>query len=940
MNGSLFVAGARVVRRLPVSLTAAALFASQISLQVGVLSLTGAVAASSWAAPKVTKAQQPPIRVVEGVHEYRLANGLQVLLIPDDSKPTTTVNVTYRVGSRHESYGQTGMAHLLEHLLFKGSPKHPNVWGEFNKRGLRANGTTWFDRTNYFASFAANDDNLRWYLAWQADAMRNSFIARKDLDTEMTVVRNEMEMGENDPGRVLFEKTLATMYQWHNYGKSTIGARTDVEGVDIAQLKAFYLKYYRPDNATLIVSGKFDPARVLQWTQRYFGAIRVSGTLPAPQYTLDAAQDGERAVTLRRAGGTPLLYVGYHIMPGAHPDYAAIELLSLILSDTPSGRLHKALTEQQKAAGVFGFSQALTDPGFLLLGAQMSPGQDPDVAARELLAVAESVSQTPITAAELARAKAKWLKSWDMGFADPQQVGVDLSEAVAQGDWRLYFALRDRVQAIELQDVQRVATQVLLPSNRTLGKYLPTPAPVRAPQPARVDVAQVLSSFKPRPTAAVAETFDASPANIDARTQRSEPLPGLRVALLPKATRGQAVKASLVLRFGNEQTLRGWGQVPVALAALLDKGTQSPAGTLDRQQVQDRLDELQAEVSFSAGVGHLRVNIDARRDTLPSVIQLVAQLLRHPLLPADVLEESRQQALAAIEEQRKEPDALLSNSLARQANTYPKGDVRYVPDFDESVAEWREVDMAKVKAFHQQFLGMSRSEFAAVGDFDAKAVSQALSTAFQGWESAQPYTRVPDPWQTLKPARLELSTPDKQNAVMQVLLPVPLNDQHPDFPALMLANHLFGAGGNSRLWNRIREKEGLSYNVYSAIQWNPWEPHSRWEAGAIFAPQNRIKVEQAFREELQRAIKDGFTQAELDAGRKGLLNFRQLGRAQDARLASVWASNLNLGRTFSEAERVDNALKQLTLAQVNQAFRQYIQPDQALVGFAGDFKKP
>ena len=165
----------------------------------------------------------------EGISEFRLANGLKVLLFPDQSKDLTLVNVTYLVGSKHENYGETGMAHLLEHLLFKGSPRHPKAWAEFTRRGLRANGSTWLDRTNYFASFTANEDNLRWYLGWQADAMVNSFIARRDLDTEMTVVRNEMEMGENSPGRVLLQQTMAAMYQWHNYGKSTIGARSDVE---------------------------------------------------------------------------------------------------------------------------------------------------------------------------------------------------------------------------------------------------------------------------------------------------------------------------------------------------------------------------------------------------------------------------------------------------------------------------------------------------------------------------------------------------------------------------------------------------------------------------------------------------------------------------------------------------------------------------------------
>jgi len=299
------------------------------------------------------------VQSVEGITEYRLANGLQLLLIPDDSKPTTTVNMTYHVGSRQENYGETGMAHLLEHLMFKGTPTHRTVLGEFTKRGLAANGSTWFDRTNYFASFSTNDDNLTWYLDWQADAMVNSFIARKDLDTEMTVVRNEMEMGENSPDRILFEKTLATMYQWHNYGKNTIGARTDVENVDIPRLQAFYHQYYQPDNATLIVAGKFNPTKVLAQVVRSFGKIKKPTRKLPVQYTLDPVQDGERSITLRRVGGVPLLLAGYHVTPAAHPDFAAIEVLDLIMGDTPAGRLHKRLTAKQLAAGTYAFAQGL-----------------------------------------------------------------------------------------------------------------------------------------------------------------------------------------------------------------------------------------------------------------------------------------------------------------------------------------------------------------------------------------------------------------------------------------------------------------------------------------------------------------------------------------------------------------------------------------------------
>ena len=877
-----------------------------------------------------------PVTAVEGISEYRLWNGLQVLLIPDASKPTTTVNMTYRVGSRQESYGETGMAHLLEHLMFKGSPRHPQVWAEFNRRGFRANGSTWFDRTNYFASFAANDENLRWYLEWQADAMVNSFIARRDLDSEMTVVRNEMEMGENNPGRVLFDKTLAAMYDWHNYGKPTIGARADVEGVDISHLQAFYHRYYQPDNATLIVSGKFDPDKVKAWVGKYFGALAKPQRELPRLYTLDPVQDGERSVTVRRVGGVPLFYAAYHVEPGADPDFASIELLSVILGDAPAGRLHKSLTEKQLAASVFSFCEGLADPGFVMLGAQLSPGQDPDKSRQALLDTIESMGQHPITQEELDRAKAKWLKSWDMGFADPQHVGVALSEAVAQGDWRLFFLQRDRIKAVTLADIQRVATQTFMSSNRTLGEYVPTASPVRAPAPRRADVAAMFKDFKAQGAAATVEAFDASPANIDARTQRATlPNSGVKLALLPKGTRGESVSAVLTLRFGDDKSLANWGAVPSALGSLLDKGT----STLSRQQIQDRLDELQSEMAFSVAPGVLTVSITSRRVYLPQVIDLMGDILRHPSLPADALEEVRRQALSGIEGQRKEPDAVLSEAMSRHDNPYPKGDVRYAETFDELAADWQAVKPEQVKDYYQRFISANQGEFAAVGDFDAAAVQAALVKSLGGWRSGDHYARVATPMVPVHPVRIDLRTPDKQNAVMQVTQELPISDTHPDYPALMMANYLLGSGGDSRLWNRIREKEGLSYSVYSTIEWDQLDAHSQWTAAAIFAPQNRAKVESAFTEELNRAVSQGFTQAEFDAGRKGLLSFRRLSRAQDGRLVSAWVSNLFLSRTFAESARVDAALEALTLDQVNQAMRRYIKPDQFVIGFAGDFKE-
>jgi len=870
---------------------------------------------------------------VEGIDEYRLPNGLQVLLVPDESKPTTTVNLTVRVGSRMENYGETGMAHLLEHMMFKGTPKHPKVWAEFEKRGFRANGTTAFDRTNYTASFSTNEDNLNWYIGWLSDALVNSYVARKDLDTEMTVVRNEMEMGENNPGRTLFKKTLGVMYDWHNYAHDTIGARADVENVDIPRLQTFYHLYYQPDNAALIVSGRFVPAKVLATVSQTFGKLKKPTRKLPTLYTLDPSQDGERSVTLRRVGGSALMFAGYHVSAGADPDYAPMEVLVYVMGDTPSGRLHKRLTEKQLAAGTFAFAQALHDPGFAIFGAEFAPGQDVDKARNELIATVEAAAAEPVADAEVERAKAKWLKNWEQSFTNPEAVGLALSDYVSQGDWRLFFLLRDRVREVKTADVQRVATQYIVGSNRTVGTYLPSEKPLRAPEPRAVDVAKQMKDFKPQEAAKTAEAFEATPENIDKRTQIVQ-IGGIKAALLPKGTRGNAVYTQLVLRFGDEKSLFGTNELPDFVAAMLNKGTR----TMTREQLQDKLDQLKTEMSINSGPGQVSIGLLSRRDMLPQAIALMGEMLRTPSFPADALEETRRGALAGIEQQRKQPEAVAEVAVARAGNPYPRGDVRYARTFDEMVADTNAVTLEQVKDFHSRFYGAKKGEFAAVGDFDADAVKKALQAALGDWDAGMPFAHIPQPIVPVKPERFMLSVPDNQNATMVLRQDVPLNDRSEDYPALMMANYLLGSGGNSRLWKRIREGEGLSYDVRTQVDWGTIDVHSEWNATAIFAPQNQPKVEKAFKEELARALKDGFTAQELAEGQRGLLNYRRLGRAQDASIVGGWVRNLYVGQTFKRSAEVDAKLGSLTLDEVNAALRKYVKPDAYVAAFAGDFK--
>src|SRR4051812_46112254 len=300
-----------------------------LTVSLGAISIAGAQAkpagkkTAAAAAAAATAAHATKLTTVEGITEYSLPNGLHVLLFPDASKATATVNITYLVGSRHEGYGESGMAHLLEHMIFKGTPKHPNIPQELTVHGTRPNGSTWYDRTNYFETVPASEANINWALELESDRMVNSYIAKKALESEFSVVRNEFESGENSPFRVVMERVMSTAYLWHGYGRSTIGSKEDIESVPIDRLQAFYRKYYQPDNAVLVVAGKFEPEKTLKVIERTFGAIprpqrsTDKGNLLYKTYTIDPAQDGERLAVLRRSGDAPLAMAGYHIPAGS-----------------------------------------------------------------------------------------------------------------------------------------------------------------------------------------------------------------------------------------------------------------------------------------------------------------------------------------------------------------------------------------------------------------------------------------------------------------------------------------------------------------------------------------------------------------------------------------------------------------------------------------------
>jgi zinc protease len=898
---------------------------------------------------------EPPRKVasVEGITEYQLDNGLRVLLFPDASQSKVTVNMTVLVGSRHEGYGETGMAHLLEHMVFKGTPKHPKIPKELQEHGAQFNGSTSDDRVNYFETLAATDENLDFAIGMEADRLVNSYIKKEDLDSEMTVVRNEFERGENSPMGVLSKRIAAAAYDWHNYGKSTIGNRSDIERVPIENLQAFYKKFYQPDNVVLIVAGKFEEPKTLDLVQKHFGVIPRPTRKLDRTYTEEPPQDGERTVVLRRVGDISAVGLAYHIPAGPHEEVASLQILASVLSTRPSGRLYKALVETKKAASVGAFAASQHDPSLLTIEAEVPRDNSLDEVRDLLIATVEKVAETGVTTEEVNRAKAQMLKAREMAATDTAAIGRSLSEWVAQGDWRLYFLHRDWIERVTPDHVKEVAARYLQRNNRTVGLFIPSQKSERIAVPETPNLQTLVANYKGRETIAEGEAFEATPENVEARVQRSDLPESVKVTLLPRKTRGEEVHAVLTLRYGNEENLKGLESVAGFLPELMLDGTKK----LTHQQLRDELDRLKATLGTGGGgggrrggrgrggsgggggLGAVSFSIQAKRETLPAVLDLLGQVLREPALPKDEFEVLKRERLAGMEQMRSEPAMLAPRLLQRELSPYPKEDIRYVPTIDESLERIRNVTYDQVVGLYRDYLSSQAGELTIVGDFDAAACLPVLKKALAGWKAAKPYERIKMPLQQVAGAERKILTPDKANATYAAGLAFDCRDDDPEYPALVIGNYILGGGTlSSRLGNRIRQQDGLSYGVSSSLTASAQDRRGSLGITAICNPANMAHLSKDVQEELDRLLREGVTTDEVEKAKQGFLQAQKVGRSSDAALAAILTNLRHLNRTMAFEADFDKKIAELTAEQVSAVMKKFVDPKKLVIVQAGDFE--
>lgn len=888
------------------------------------------------AAPAERTAPPHPSKVasVEGITEYRLENGLRLLLCPDASRTTITVNMTYLVGSRHEVRGEHGMAHLLEHMLTRSTPSYESIMRALEDRGADQNADTWFDRTHFIETVSASDENLEFVLHLEAERMVQARLTAEDLAQEMAIVTNEFELIDNDPETVLSQQMMSTAYTWHGYGAPTIGTLSDIRSYSIESLRHFYETYYQPDNAVLVIAGKFEVGRALELATRLLGTIPRPSRSLAGTCTAEPTQQGPRRVTLQRGGEVALASLMYHVPALPHPDAAALQILADILVDEPSGRLYTALVETGLASSVSCDESVLTlaEPGILGLTARAGQDQDARGVLSRMTEVVEGMPASGVTAREVERAKGRRLKAIRRTTANTRQLADELTEWVALGDWRIFYVHRDRLREVTVADVTRVARQYLVESNRTSGLFLPTSDPVRATIPPTPDVSELVRDYQSDVQVEAGQAFVATPENIDQCVLHMRIASRIDVALLPKATRGDLVVAEFRFHFGSEQILTGHTEALRMLPTLLQRGTRKH----NYQQLRDEIDRLQSEISVGGGVGTFGVSIESDRAHIASAIALAAEILQQPSLAQDQFEIIRNQRLAAVNASLSSPQERCFNALRQAVYPWPADSLHYIPTLEQQIERLNSVTLDEIRDLYARCYGGGPVEVSVVGAFDTGEVLAAIGAHFGSWTAPADYERVAMPHLPIDPKPRTILTPDKAMAVVALGTALEMRDDHPDYPALRFASYVLAESAKSRLYGRLRFQDALSYHVGGALRADSQDRRTSLFVYAFCSPERAPQALAALREEVRRWIDEGITGQDLAASKKSYAQEFSNRLTDDAFIADLLVSNLEVGRKMAfEADMIDR-IEALTEADLRAALKTHLGNLQFVEIMAGD----
>ncbi len=859
-----------------------------------------------------------------GFSSYVLANGFKLILVPFPSAANVRVELLVKTGSKQEGYGETGMAHLLEHMLFKSAGQRRDLKSDLTRLGARWNGTTNADRTNYFETVAAEPDKVDEAIRIEADRFMRASFTKEDLASEMSVVRNELERNDSEPGSVVMRALQRQSYFWHGYGRPTIGARSDIEEAPFAALQAFHRKHYRPDNAALIVSGNFDATRVLKLVGQLFGQARNPDAARPGNWTREEARAQTNRSELTLPAGQTIAASAWKLPGLTDRRSIALDLAIAAICDEDWGSLHKDLVLERKLAPAASCMTRLQPDYGLLIGiAHAGPDADAQTLSRALYEHIEGAARRGVDADQLERARRAELTAFERIENAHERLAAQFSQAEVAGDWRLYFWQRDMVREVTLAEANDALRTWTVGTNRA-DVLLRHADDVRAPE---------LPATLPSATGAQALLAGRSWPNI---AMHGDPLPGsagelarattfvalddahARAALIARKTQGGLAWITLANDYGNAQALAGRQSACAIADELMGYG----GAGLDRDQLSARLEALQAR--WALGLGGF--TLEAPQRSIDAAFDQLLAVWTAPALPAAEFERLKAASVAQLEAAQKDPAQVAANTVALRFDNYPGGHPLAPRPLAEQLDEMRAVRIEDVRACVADFGGRGEVRLAMVGEFAPHDVRDTWARIARVPAAKVAYARLRSPQapQRVDTAPIDVAMPAKPNASVFGTALLPITDDDADFPALRIAVKVLGGDAQSRIWTRLRERDGLAYGAGAQLAGNSFDARSALRLHASAASPQAETARQALQEELARALKDGFSADEVERAKRAWLQERKVGLRDERGYAASLAQGLDSGRDYAWLERYDDKIARLTADEVTRALRKYL----------------
>jgi zinc protease len=886
----------------------------------------------------------------QGVTETHLANGLTILSKESHAAPVVYFSVWYKVGSRNEISGQTGLSHILEHMMFKGTNDLPPgaIDHLFLTNGGEINASTAEDRTEYHELIAA--DRLELAARIEADRMENSAFNPTELAHEMTVVRSELEGDNNSPGYDLYTNTfLPAAFTAHPYHWPVIGWRSDVEAVSGRRdvIYSYYRNHYMPNNAVVVLVGDFDTKKAVGIVQKYFG-VYPAGHLEQHHITPEPPQRGERRVTLKRPGTTGEVSIGYHVPQTGQPDHYVLDVMSQILSGGRSARLYQDLIEKGIAQSASAGDEDQRDPYLMTFDGTPSAGVTNAAVEAGLEAEVAKLQAAPVSAEELARA----IKQTEAGF-------IYQNDSVSQQANQLgaYAAIDlphyqdnylDIIRKVTPADIQRVATQYLIADNRTVASFDPQPLPPgQTPPPPPVTdnfgAAQPVTDPKQKALLAALDkkfnsvsTVAVKPASAPKATRVV--LPNGMILIVQENHANKTVAMDGFVRAGSMYDPDGKYGTAAMTAAMLDRGTTTKSAL----QLALALESVGANVGIGASTEQAGISGASLSQDFGLTLSTLADELESPSFPPDQIERLRGQILSGIEDARQDTGgtggAGAQAEIAFSQAIYPKGHPFWTPTLDQSAAAIKSLTREDLLSFYRTYYRPDTTALVVVGDVSTSDVVRQVTDAFGGW--AKPTAPAP----SLEIA--DVGTPPKAPA--PIVIPLAdspqtsilfgynggLTQTSPDYYAAQIMNYTLGGDTfGSRLGKTIRDQNGLAYSVSSSFSASHGSGPFQVFIGAN--PKNATRAITLMRQIITQEQRYGVTPDEVRQAKLYITGSYPLRLETNAGVADVLALAEDYGLGLDFPQRRNAIYNAVTVDQVNAAAKKYLHPGVGVLVIAG-----